>query len=139
VQGTAAYREPSCRRGAGTTAAYGASPSLPDAPAKVRSQPDVPTLVIVYCQRMVFEFTSYALASRQWQAGWRRGSRRWPQFSKVPVILGEPLVLSEPGEGALDHPVARKDDEVLSVVAPLDDLHASGGTFATAASTCRVL
>ena len=31
---------------------------------------------------------------------------------------------SEPGEGALDHPAARQDDEAPHVVAPLNDLHA---------------
>ena len=31
---------------------------------------------------------------------------------------------AEPGEGALDHPAARQDDEALHVVAPLDDFHA---------------
>jgi hypothetical protein len=42
------------------------------------------------------------------------------RFSKV---LGQTPVSSEPGEGALDHPAARQDDEPFYVVVPLDDLH----------------
>jgi Ecdysteroid kinase-like family len=45
-------------------------------------------------------------------------------FSKVLEVLGETPASSEPGEGALDHPAARQDDEAPHVVAPLDDLHA---------------
>jgi len=43
---------------------------------------------------------------------------------KVLEVLGETPVSSEPGEGALDHPTARQNDEAPHVVAPLDDLHA---------------
>jgi len=60
-------------------------------------------------------------------------------FGKVLEVLGETPVSSEPREGALDHPAARQDDEALHVVVPLDDLHGSSGTFATAASTCHAL
>src|SRR5271166_4662613 len=45
-------------------------------------------------------------------------------FGQVLEVLGETPVSSKPGEGALDHPAARHDDEALPVVAPLDDLHA---------------
>jgi hypothetical protein len=45
-------------------------------------------------------------------------------FGKVLEVLGETPVSAEPGEGALDHPAAREDDEALHVVAALDDLHA---------------
>ena len=39
----------------------------------------------------------------------------------------------------LDHPAARQDDEILHIVATLDDLHASTDSFATAASPCQAL
>ena len=60
-------------------------------------------------------------------------------FGKVLEVLGETPVASEPGEGALDHPTARPNDEALRVVAPLDDLQAQQRHLATAASTCRAL
>jgi hypothetical protein len=59
-------------------------------------------------------------------------------LGKVLEILGETLVASEPGKGALDHPTARQDDEALRAVAPLDDRRSSG-TSATAAATCQAL
>ena len=43
---------------------------------------------------------------------------------KVLEVLGEKPVSSEPGEGALNHPAARQNDEAPHVVALLDDLHA---------------
>ena len=42
------------------------------------------------------------------------------------IVLGEAAIAAEPGEGALDHPAARQDDEALHVVGPLHDLHAQG-------------
>src|SRR5271165_505897 len=45
-------------------------------------------------------------------------------FGKVFEVLGETPVSSEPGEGALDHPTVRENDEALRVVARLDDLQA---------------
>ena len=50
-------------------------------------------------------------------------------------ILSEPPVAPEPGEKALDHPAARQDDKVVSSLR-LTMSRRSGGTFATAASTC---
>src|SRR6516162_7773884 len=43
---------------------FGATLSFPRVPAKVPSPSDLPTFVIVHCQRAVFEFTTYALESR---------------------------------------------------------------------------
>jgi hypothetical protein len=43
-------------------------------------------------------------------------------FRKVLEVLGETPVTPDPGEGALDHPAARQNDEALYVVTPLDDL-----------------
>ena len=45
-------------------------------------------------------------------------------LGKVLEILGETLVASEPGKGALDHPTARQGAEALRAVASLDDLQA---------------
>ena len=45
-------------------------------------------------------------------------------FGKDLEVHGKTPVSSEPGEGALDHPAPRQDDEALRVAAPLDDLHA---------------
>ena len=45
-------------------AGFGATLSFPRVPAKVPSPSDLPTFVIVHCQRAVFEFTTYALESR---------------------------------------------------------------------------
>jgi hypothetical protein len=45
-------------------------------------------------------------------------------FREVLKVPSETPVASEPGEGALDHPTARQNDEALRVVAPLDDLRA---------------
>ena len=41
-------------------------------------------------------------------------------FGEIFEVLCETPVLSELGEGALDHPAARQDDEALHVIAPLD-------------------
>ena len=52
-------------------------------------------------------------------------------FGKVLEILCKTPVSSEPGEGTLDQPAARQDDETRHVGAPPDNPHASSGTFAT--------
>ena len=54
-------------------------------------------------------------------------------------VLGEPPVASEPGEGALDHPAARQDDEAALSSLRLAISMRSRGAFATAASTCQAL
>jgi hypothetical protein len=60
-------------------------------------------------------------------------------FGKVLEVLGETPVPTEPGEGALDHPAARQDDEAFMSSLRLTISMRSGGTFATAASTCHAL
>ena len=72
------------------------------------------------CFADLHQFTTHALASCL-RASWMEAS-----VTKVAVleVLGETPVSSEPGEGALDHPATRQDDEALDVVAPLDDRQA---------------
>jgi hypothetical protein len=48
-------------------------------------------------------------------------------FGEVLEVLGDTPASSELGEGTLDHPAARQDDEALHIVATLDDLHAHRG------------
>src|ERR1700724_2108936 len=50
-------------------------------------------------------------------------------FGEILEVLGKTPVSAEPGEGALDHPAARQDDEALHIIAALDDLHAQDGQF----------
>ena len=68
---------------------------------------------------------TYALA-RCLGASWIEASvtKVGQGFGKVLKVLGVTPVSAEPGEGALDHPAARQDDEALHVVAPLDDRQA---------------
>jgi len=60
-------------------------------------------------------------------------------FAEVLEVLGETPVLSGRGEGALDHPAARQDDEPSYVSLRLTISIRSRGSFATAASTCHAL
>lgn len=48
---------------------------------------------------------------------------------EVLVVLGETPVAAKPGEGALDDPATRQDDEAGHVVAPFDDLDPEGGNL----------
>jgi hypothetical protein len=61
-------------------------------------------------------------------------------FGEIFEVLCETPVLSELGEGALDHPAARQEDKSLHVVAPFKDLRAQRGTLASAAewTTTRI-
>ena len=51
------------------------------------------------------------------------------RIGEVLPILGEAPVSSEPGEGSLDHPAARQDDETAHVVGALDDLQSQTRDF----------
>jgi len=51
------------------------------------------------------------------------------RIGEVFPIFGEAAVPSEPGEGALDHPSARQDDETAHVVGALDDLQSQARDF----------
>ena len=69
------------------------------------------------------ERTTYALASRL-RASWMEGEgpgggQVWSRFAKS---LGETLIASEPGEGALDHPAERQGHKAFHVGVPFDDL-----------------
>jgi hypothetical protein len=66
--------------------------------------------------RWFVEFTPYA------QDGSERheGGQGLGKASRNPWLAP---ASSEPGEGALDHPAARQDDEATPVVAPSNDLH----------------
>jgi hypothetical protein len=50
-------------------------------------------------------------------------------FSEVLEVRGETAVSTEPGEGALDHPSPRRDNEALHIVRPFDDLQAQDRHF----------
>jgi len=55
--------------------------SFPRFPAKVTSPSDLPTFVIVHCQRVVFEFTTYApLSEASWMEATRRSMTTGPVF-----------------------------------------------------------
>jgi hypothetical protein len=43
-------------------------------------------------------------------------------FDRALEVLGETTATAEPGEGALDHPAPRQDDEALGGRGALDDL-----------------
>ena len=82
------------------------SPSLLRVRAKVSSQSDLPTLVIVHLKPPSIEFTSFVLASRL-RASWMEA--RGTKVARVSArfsILDQTSLASEPGEGALDvhHP-----------------------------------
>ena len=79
--------------------------------------PIIPTGVVV--------LRAYTLPSRL-RASWieARVTKGGQGFREVLEVLGEAPVAPEPGEGALDHPAARQDDEALYIVAPFDDLQA---------------
>jgi hypothetical protein len=65
------------------------------------------------------KFTTYALASRL-RASWMgEGNEVGQGFGKVLEVLGETPVSSEPGEGTLDHPAARQDDEAKPFMSSL--------------------
>jgi hypothetical protein len=98
------------------SAAYGATPSLSRVSTKAPFTIPLRTLRTVYClycQPVGF------LSSRPTPPGRPpagkldgcEGHEGGQDFGKVLGILGETPVLSEPGEGALDHPAARQDDE----------------------------
>ena len=50
-------------------------------------------------------------------------------FGEVLDVLGETPVPPQSGEGSLNHPAARQDDEAVHGVAPLDDLRAQRRYF----------
>jgi hypothetical protein len=50
-------------------------------------------------------------------------------LGKVFIILGDAAVAAKPGEGSLDDPATRQDDEAFQVVAALDDLKAQHRNF----------
>jgi hypothetical protein len=68
---------------------------------------------------------------------------RVPKVARVSAGFSKSLarrpLSSEPEEGALDHPAAQQDDKALHVVGRLTISMHSGGTFATAPSTCQTL
>jgi hypothetical protein len=68
-----------------------------------------------------------------------RVSKAAKGFGKVLEILGETPVASKPGEGALDHPAARQDDEAPHVVAPFDDLDAQRRHLRHLSVNCQAL
>jgi hypothetical protein len=43
------------------------------------------------------------------------GDESGQAFDKVSKSLGETLISSEPGEGALDHPATRQDDKAFAM------------------------
>ena len=73
----------------------------------------------------LLSFATSALASRL-RVSWMevRITEGGQGFGEVLEVLGDTPVSSRPGEGVLDHPAARQDDEVHHIVATLDDLHA---------------
>src|SRR5215471_1743991 len=100
----------------------GATSPLPRVAAKVLLHPICGLSPSCGANRWFAEFTTYALASCL-RASWMEA--RVTKVAWVSARFSKSLaVSSEPGEGALDHPTARQNDEAPHVVAPLNDLHA---------------
>lgn len=77
----------------------GATPSLPRYPAKVHSPSHLRTLLIVYCQRVVFEFTTYALASRL-RVSWMEA--RVTKAARVSARCAKPSSIARETAATLD-------------------------------------
>ena len=121
--------DPAHGRRVGGTTGFGASRSLPVAPAKVSS----------LCFADLHHQDLRPGEPPEGQLNGGEGNEGGQGFGKVFEVLVETPVASEPGESALDNPAARQDDEALMSSLRLTISIRSGGTFATAASTCQAL
>jgi hypothetical protein len=119
--------------------AIGATSPLPCVPAIVPSQSGLQTFTVVRCKppvRRVGDLRPGKPPESKLNGG--EGNEGAQGFGKILEVFGKTTVASEPGESALDHPAARQDDEAMFSLRLTISVR-SGGTFATATSTCQAL
>src|SRR3954447_27195 len=73
--------------------------------------------------------SSSGLESASHEADHGESDHRLGTLDEIFVVLAEAPTLAEPGEGALDRPAFRQDDEAAQVVRALDNLQIPAGTL----------